>query len=90
MAKHYFSISNCSRVLAGDTWPIPELAVAARDVFQPRGTSDTDVSALAPYGEESIVLEGLLDQFPGRRPAARAFAMATRVFVVRDVRAVAE
>jgi hypothetical protein len=85
--------------------PIPELAVAARDVLsvldaaairacvigalavhrwgQPRATSDADFSALAPYGAERPVIDVLLRRFEPRRPDAEAFALASRVLLLR-------
>jgi len=41
---------------------------------QPRATTDSDLSALAPYGDEQRVLDALLPRFAARRPDARTFA----------------
>lgn len=49
---------------------------------QPRATTDSDASALAPYGEETRVLDVLLGSFRARRPDARAFALAHRVLLL--------
>ena len=49
---------------------------------QPRTTTDSDVSALAPYGEEARVLDVLLGSFRARRPDARAFALDRRVLLL--------
>ena len=85
--------------------PVPELAVAARDVLavlheaghracvigalavhrwgEPRATSDADLSVLAPYGEEEPVVDLLLSRFTARRPDARAFALVSRVLLLK-------
>lgn len=49
---------------------------------QPRATTDTDVSALAPYGDEERVLDTLLTRFQARRPDARGFALDRRVLLL--------
>ena len=85
--------------------PIPELALAARDVLavlddagiracvigalavhrwgEPRATSDADFSALAPYGDERPTIDALLGHFEKRRADAEAFAMVSRVLLLR-------
>lgn len=50
---------------------------------QPRATTDVDLSVLAPYGEETRVLDSLLAHFEGRRPDAREFASINRVLLLR-------
>jgi hypothetical protein len=54
---------------------------------QPRATTDSDLSALAPYGDEQRVLDALLPRFAARRPDARTFALRHRVLLlsVEDV-----
>lgn len=49
---------------------------------QPRTTTDSDVSALAPYGEEARMLDVLLAHFEPRRQDARVFAMRNRVLLI--------
>ena len=49
---------------------------------QPRATTDADFSVLAPYGEETGVLDALLAHFQPRRPDARAFALDRRVLLL--------
>ena len=49
---------------------------------QPRATTDSDLSALAPYGEEDRILDVLLARFAPRRPDARDFALRHRVLLV--------
>jgi hypothetical protein len=49
---------------------------------QPRATTDADFSVLAPYGDEAPVIDLLLAKFKGRRPDARAFALAHRVLLL--------
>lgn len=49
---------------------------------QPRATTDADVSALAPYGDEERVLDVLLARFQPRRQDARAFALDARVLLL--------
>ena len=49
---------------------------------QPRATTDADFTVLAPYGEEAPVVDLLLAGFRGRRPDARAFALAQRVLLL--------
>lgn len=49
---------------------------------QPRATTDSDLSALAPYGDESRVLDVLLARFTPRRPDARTFALHHRVLLL--------
>jgi hypothetical protein len=58
-------------------------ALAIHRWGQPRATSDADFSALAPYGDEALLLDTLLGRFQARRPDARAFALANRVLLVR-------
>ena len=90
--------------------PIPELALAARDVLavlddagiracvigalavhrwgEPRATSDVDFSALAPYGDERPTIDALLGHFQKRRADAEAFAMVSRVLLLRTTEGV--
>jgi len=49
---------------------------------QPRATQDADVSVLAPFGEESRVIDLLVGRFPTRRPDAAEFAKARRVLLI--------
>lgn len=49
---------------------------------QPRATTDADFTVLAPYGDEAPVVDLLLASFQGRRPDARAFALAHRVLLL--------
>lgn len=49
---------------------------------QPRATTDADFTVMAPYGEEAPVVDLLLARFEGRRPDARAFALAHRVLLL--------
>ena len=49
---------------------------------QPRQTTDVDLSVLAPYGEESHVIDSLLCRFKPRRTDAREFAMQHRVLLL--------
>ena len=49
---------------------------------QPRATTDSDFSVLAPYGDEARVLDVLLARFQPRRPDARAFALDRRVLLI--------
>ena len=51
---------------------------------QPRATTDADISALAPYGEEARVLDALLTRFEARRVDARAFALDHRVLLISE------
>ena len=55
---------------------------------QPRATTDADFSVLAPYGEETRVLDILLAQFERRRPDAREFALDRRVLLLASARGV--
>ncbi len=50
---------------------------------EPRATTDVDLSVLAPYGEETAVIETFLRHFAPRRPDARDFALQHRVLLVR-------
>lgn len=49
---------------------------------EPRATTDVDVSVLAPYGDESAVLDLLLRHFSPRSAGAREFALANRVVLL--------
>jgi hypothetical protein len=49
---------------------------------QPRATADSDLAALAPYGEEARALDVLLARFEPRRTDARAFALQHRVLLI--------
>ena len=49
-----------------------------------RATRDVDVSVLAPYGEETQVLDVLLEKFTPRRSDARAFAIDHRVLLLKS------
>lgn len=55
---------------------------------QPRATTDADVSALTPYGEEQRALDTLLAHFRPRRPDARAFALDRRVLLLETAEGV--
>jgi hypothetical protein len=59
-------------------------ALAVHRWGQPRATSDADLSALAPYGDEDAVVDLLLSRFEPRRPDPRAFALANRVLLVKS------
>lgn len=50
---------------------------------QPRATTDVDLSAVAPYGDEAPVLDLLLSRFEGRQSNARDFAWKNRVLLLR-------
>ena len=56
---------------------------------QPRATTDADFSVLAPYGEESGVLDTLLAHFRPRRSDARMFAFDRRVLLRASAEGVA-
>jgi len=58
-------------------------ALAVHRWGEPRATSDADFSALAPYGEEGLVVDLLLSRFEARRPDAQAFALAHRVLLLK-------
>ncbi|HKB09676.1 MAG TPA: hypothetical protein VKD69_03440 [Vicinamibacterales bacterium] len=49
---------------------------------QPRATTDSDLSASAPYGEEDRVVDVLLRRFRPRRADARRFAIDHRVLLL--------
>ena len=51
---------------------------------EPRATQDVDLTALAPFGEESRTLDVLLSAFEARVPDARAFAERYRVLRLRS------
>ena len=57
-------------------------ALAVHRWGEPRATSDADFSALAPYGDESRVVDILLQRFKARRSDAREFALAHRVLLL--------
>ena len=58
-------------------------ALAVHRWGEPRATSDADFSALAPYGDEQPVIDVLLSRFEARRPDAAAFALVSRVLLLR-------
>jgi hypothetical protein len=58
-------------------------ALAVHRWGEQRATSDADFSALAPYGEESGVVDELLNRFEARRPDARSFALRNRVLLLK-------
>jgi hypothetical protein len=51
---------------------------------EPRATQDVDLTALAPFGEESRTLDVLLSAFEPRVPDAREFAERYRVLRLRS------
>jgi hypothetical protein len=59
-------------------------ALAVHRWGEPRATRDVDITVVAPYGEETIVIDALLERFAPRRPDAREFAVAHRVLLVRS------
>jgi hypothetical protein len=79
-------VSAAQTVLATlDTAGIPACLIGGMVISrwgQPRATTDTDVTALAPYGDEARVLDILLARFEPRRPDARAFALDRRVLLI--------
>jgi hypothetical protein len=79
-------VSTAQTVLAVlDAAGIPSCLIGGMVVSrwgQPRATTDTDFSVLAPYGDEAGVLDTLLAKFHPRRPDARAFAMDHRVLLM--------
>ena len=58
-------------------------ALAVHRWGEPRATSDADFSALAPYGDEDLLLDILLSRFEPRRPDAKAFALDKRVLLLK-------
>lgn len=56
---------------------------------EPRTTTDVDVSVLAPYGDESAVLDTLLGHFSPRSDGARQFALTNRVLLLKTSNRVA-
>jgi len=50
---------------------------------EPRLTRDADLTLLTGFGEEDAYADALLGRFSGRRPDARAFALANRVLLLR-------
>ncbi len=58
-------------------------ALAVHRWGEPRATRDVDFSVLAPYGQEAPVVDLLLANFAPRRADARAFAVASRVLLLR-------
>src|SRR5882672_7419079 len=81
-----YLVSAAQAVLAAlDAASIPACLIGGMVISrwgQPRATTDTDVSALAPYGDEGRVLDALLARFQPRRSDARAFAMDRRVLLL--------
>jgi hypothetical protein len=59
-------------------------ALAVHRWGEARATRDVDVSVLAPYGEETQVLDVLLEKFTPRRSDARAFAVDHRVLLLKS------
>lgn len=53
-----------------------------------RATRDVDISVLSPYGEEAQVLDLLLERYQTRRADARAFALTSRVLLLRSAEGV--
>jgi hypothetical protein len=58
-------------------------ALAVHRWGEPRATSDADFSALAPYGDESRVVDLLLQRFEPRRRDAGDFALTHRVLLLK-------
>jgi hypothetical protein len=50
---------------------------------QPRATQDVDISLLTEFGSEAAYVDAILEQFPGRLPDARDFALQSRVVLAR-------
>jgi hypothetical protein len=51
---------------------------------EPRLTQDVDVTLLTGFGSEAPYVDAILEQFEGRLPDARAFALRHRVLLVRS------
>jgi hypothetical protein len=49
---------------------------------QARITQDIDLTVFTGIGGEELFIDGLLDEFPARIPAARAFALRNRVLLL--------
>jgi hypothetical protein len=78
-------VSTAQTVLATFDTGIPACLIGGMVISrwgQPRATTDADVTALAPYGDEARVLDILLARFEPRRPDARAFALDSRVLLI--------
>ena len=58
--------------------------VALQRWGQPRLTQDVDLTLLCAPGEEATAIDRLLVKFEGRLPDARAFALRTRVRLLRS------
>lgn len=64
-------------------------AVAVQRWGQPRLTQDVDLCLLTGFGNEEKVVDRLLEQFAGRLPDAREFALHNRVLLCRATNGVA-
>jgi predicted nucleotidyltransferase len=50
---------------------------------EPRFTRDVDLTVLAPFGEETAVIDSCLARFDGRIPDAREFASTRRILLLK-------
>ena len=57
--------------------------IAVQRWGMPRFTQDVDLTLLTGLGAEEKFIDALLDQFPGRLPDARTFALERRVLLAR-------
>jgi hypothetical protein len=51
---------------------------------EPRLTVDVDLTILTGFGNEASIVDVLLQQFPGRGPNVRTFALTSRVLLLKD------
>jgi hypothetical protein len=57
--------------------------VAVQRWGEPRLTVDADITLLTGFGNEEPFIQALIGRFPGRRPDAAAFALQSRVLLLR-------
>jgi len=65
------------------TWPFCFIGgIALQHWGEPRVTRDIDLTVFTGFGGEAPIVDGLLAQYAGRRPDARAFALQHRVLLL--------
>jgi len=68
----------------GRNWPFCFIGgIPVQRWGTPRFTQDVDATLLAGFGAEAEFVDAILEQFRGRRPDARQFALQHRVLLAR-------
>ncbi len=84
MSLLYDTASDIQRICRASGWRFCFIGgIAVQRWGEPRFTHDADLTLLTGYGNESAYIERLLEEFDPRAPDAAAFALKSRVLLLK-------